>query len=215
MDGTVSFATYATFTAADFKKNSSTSTSRHVRFILQSGDELALQYLIPDTAQMSKMKKSSMPRIFLTSPDGDKKRVAITERTSFFEPYSKTSYLYLARLTRIADSGIYSVEIKANRPASVVIAIGSREIPGDVLEFGASARKCPKPIQEQDAIESSLASQLVGMKESLAQACAQLNDWGYRVGERDGEFFALTRDYRIDRITVAITKGIITEVQVG
>jgi hypothetical protein len=53
------------------------------------------------------------------------------------------------------------------------------------------------------------------MKEESATLCAESNDWGYRVGERDGEFFALTRDYRIDRITVSITKGIITNVAVG
>lgn len=215
IDGTISFATYATFTKADFKKDSSASTSRHVRFVLKSGDSLALQYLIPDTPQMSQMKKNALPRVFLTSPTGERERITLKERTSFFEPYSKTSYLYLSRLNRIAEAGTYSVEIKANRPASVVIAIGSSEVPGDVLDFGSMLGQCPKPIDEQGPIEDGVAKQLVGMKEKLAQACASFNEWGYRVGERDGEFFALTKDYRIDRITVSITQGVITDVQVG
>jgi hypothetical protein len=53
------------------------------------------------------------------------------------------------------------------------------------------------------------------MREDVAKLCAESNGWGYRVGERDGEFFALTKDYRIDRITVAIKNGVITDVIVG
>ena len=174
-----------------------------------------MQYLIPDTPLMSQMKKSALPRVFLTTPGGERERITIKERTSFFEPYSKMSYFYLSRLNRAAESGTYSVEIRANRPASVVIAIGSSEVPGEVLEFGSTVGLCPKPIDEQGPIEDRVAKQLVGMKEVLAETCATLNEWGYRIGERDGEFFALTRDYRIDRITVSITKGIITNVQVG
>ncbi len=223
IDGTISFANYASFTKAEFKaketketkKSSSAFASRFLRFQLKTGDQLALQYLIPDTPQMSQMKKSALPRVFLTSPTGERERIAIKERTSFFEPYSKTNYFYLSRLNRTAEAGTYSVEVRSNRPASVVIAIGSSEVPGDVLEFGSSEGQCPKPIQEQAAIQDDVARQLVGMKEEVAKLCADLNDWGYRVGERDGEFFALTRDYRIDRITVSITKGIITDVQVG
>lgn len=217
LDGTISFALYADFSRSDIKgsKSEKKSKTRFFRFLHEEGDQLSLQYLIPNTAEMARMKKSDLPRIFLTSPSGDKERILVTERTAFYEPYSKTDYLYLARISRQAEKGLYAVEIKANKPSSVVVAVGKSEVQGDVVEFGANGGKCPRPIEEKAAIEQSVANQLIGMKEDAAQLCAGLNQWGYRVGERDGEFFALTRDYRIDRITVSITKGIITEVQIG
>jgi hypothetical protein len=39
--------------------------------------------------------------------------------------------------------------------------------------------------------------------------------WQYRVGQEDDQMFALTRDYRLDRITVTIKSGLITQVNVG
>lgn len=179
---------------------------------------MALQYLIPDTRMMRKLSRNALPEVTLIAPSGKRERIAITERTPFFEPYGGKRYIYLARVDRSAESGLYTVEIKAKKAGftvTTVIAIGTQEIPGEVLTFGSSAATCPTPIEESEPIEASLANQLVGMKEEVAKLCADLNEWGYRVGERDGEFFALTRDYRIDRITVSITKGIITEVQVG
>ena len=88
-------------------------------------------------------------------------------------------------------------------------------MPGEVLEFGNASRQCPQPIEESEPIAQSKADQLIGMKEGTAKLCADFNGWGYRVGMRDGEYFPVTRDYRIDRITVSIAKEVITEVQVG
>lgn len=48
-----------------------------------------------------------------------------------------------------------------------------------------------------------------------AEACAQQLGWQWRVGERDGEFFALTMDYRPDRVTVQLKNGLIYLVNVG
>jgi hypothetical protein len=115
----------------------------------------------------------------------------------------------------MAESGVYSISIKATRASSALVAVGFKETSGEVLEFGSGARLCPVPINENDAIKQSTANQLVGMNEESAKLCAESNSWSYRIGERDGEFFALTRDYRIDRITVSITKGLITQVAVG
>jgi hypothetical protein len=53
------------------------------------------------------------------------------------------------------------------------------------------------------------------MTEADAEACAMSLDWLYRVGQRDEEFFALTRDYRIERVTITVMKGVVTEVFVG
>jgi len=45
--------------------------------------------------------------------------------------------------------------------------------------------------------------------------CAAASGWMYRVGERDGEQFALTRDYRTNRVTVSVTSGTISAIAVG
>jgi hypothetical protein len=59
------------------------------------------------------------------------------------------------------------------------------------------------------------ANALLTMTEADAEACAMSLDWLYRVGQRDEEFFALTRDYRIERVTITVMKGVVTEVFVG
>ncbi len=76
---------------------------------------------------------------------------------------------------------------------------------------------CP-PVTSADkdpGITQERANTLTGMNESQAEECAMNLDWGYRVGQRDDEFFALTRDYRIDRVTVVVKDGFVTQVVVG
>jgi hypothetical protein len=59
------------------------------------------------------------------------------------------------------------------------------------------------------------ANTLIGMSEEAAEECAMNLDWLYRVGQRDEEMFAGTFDYRIDRVTVTVMKGLVTLVIVG
>ena len=76
---------------------------------------------------------------------------------------------------------------------------------------------CP-PISAADkdpGVSQPRANALIGMSESQAEECAMNLDWGFRVGQRDAEMFALTRDYRIDRVTVTVMSGFITKVDVG
>ena len=74
------------------------------------------------------------------------------------------------------------------------------------------------PISEADkdpGVSQARANALIGMSEGQAEECAMNLDWGFRVGQRDAEMFALTRDYRIDRVTVTVMSGFITKVGVG
>jgi len=48
-----------------------------------------------------------------------------------------------------------------------------------------------------------------------AEECAMNLDWTYRLGQRDDEMFAGTFDYRIDRVTVVVMRGLVTQVAVG
>ena len=76
---------------------------------------------------------------------------------------------------------------------------------------------CP-PVAAADkdpGITQVRANTLIGMTEMAAEECAMNLDWGFRVGQRDTEMFALTRDYRIDRVTVTVMSGFITKVDVG
>jgi hypothetical protein len=91
--------------------------------------------------------------------------------------------------------------------------VGSQEIYGEVLDPAI----CPawvKPLGEV-AILPAYAEGLVGMKKDAAASCAEKLGWQYRIGQEDDQMFALTRDYRLDRITVSIKNGLITQSLVG
>jgi len=76
---------------------------------------------------------------------------------------------------------------------------------------------CP-PVAAADkdpGITQVRANTLIGMTEMAAEECAMDLDWIYRLGQRDDELFAGTFDYRIDRVTVTVMKGVVTQVVVG
>ena len=75
---------------------------------------------------------------------------------------------------------------------------------------------CPKlDTADQSGISEARAGALIGMSEAQGYECAESLNWGFRVGQRDGEMFATTRDYRFDRVTVEVMLGVITRVDVG
>jgi len=75
---------------------------------------------------------------------------------------------------------------------------------------------CPKlDSADQSGILQSRANALIGMSEPQAEECAASLNWGFRVGQRDSEMFATTKDYRFDRVTVTVMLGVVTRVDVG
>lgn len=207
IDGTISFAVYADFTAP--------RQQRHVRFALQSGDQLNVEYLIVDKAPTNKLKKSQLPSVIVTTPSGKKIALPIKERTAFYEPYGKKNYFYLSRISQQGEAGIYSITAQSKARSSVVIAIGRTETRGEILTAGNSPQQCPITIRDEVEISQPRAAQLIGMTEKSAQTCAAANGWLYRVGERDGEQFAVTLDFRSNRVTVSVASDMITRVDVG
>jgi len=207
LDGTISFAVYADFNKAKDK--------RSVRFALKEGDDLNVEYLIVDAAPTNRLKSSQLPSIAITTPSGKKIAMKINERSPFYEPYGKKNYFFLSRISQSAEAGIYSITATAKTKSSAVIAIGRTEIRGEYLEVGSSAGKCPITLKSEEMISEARASQLISMSELEAEVCAAANSWIYRIGERDGEAFILTKDYRINRVTVSIESGFITKVSVG
>jgi hypothetical protein len=207
LDGTISFAVYADFNKAKDK--------RSVRFALKEGDDLNVEYLIVDAAPTNRLKSSQLPSIAITTPSGKKIAMKINERSPFYEPYGKKNYFFLSRISQSAEAGIYSITATAKTKSSAVIAIGRTEIRGEYLEVGSSAGKCPITVKSEEMISEARASQLISMSELGAEICAATNSWLYRIGERDGEAFMLTKDYRTNRVTVSIESGFITKVSVG
>lgn len=125
VDGTVSFAIRASFNKAN--------EVRAFRAQLAAGDRLAIQYLIVDRKPENKLKNSQLPVVTITSPTGKKMTLKINERAPFFEPYSSTNYLYLSRYSAEAEAGIYAISIKSKAKSAVTVAIGEKEIQGEVL----------------------------------------------------------------------------------
>lgn len=68
---------------------------------------------------------------------------------------------------------------------------------------------------DKKEISKVRANTLITMTEPDSLLCAEKLGWGYRVGQRDDETFALTMDYRPDRITVTIKDGLVNAVIVG
>jgi cytochrome b involved in lipid metabolism len=125
LDGTVSFAIRASFTKAGEKKA--------FRADFNAGDALAVQYLIVDKKPESALKNTLLPQLVVTSPSGKSLTIKFTERTKFYEPFGKTNYLYLSRYNATSEAGTYSFTLTARAKSSVTIAVGEREVPGEVI----------------------------------------------------------------------------------
>lgn len=138
VDGTVSFAVRASFKKAGEKKA--------FRADFKAGDALAVQYLIVDKKPENALKNTLLPQLLVTSPSGKSLALKFTERTKFYEPYGKTNYLYLSRYSATAEAGTYSFTLTARAKSSVTIAVGEREVPGEVIR-GARPAATSTPVE--------------------------------------------------------------------
>ena len=136
LDGTVSFAVRASFLKAGEKKA--------FRADFNAGDVLAIQYLIVDKKPENTLKNTQLPQLVVTSPSGKSLTLKFTERIKFYEPYGKTNYFYLSRYSAAAEAGTYSFTLTARAKSSVTIAVGEREVPGEVIR-GMRPSATPTP----------------------------------------------------------------------
>lgn len=204
VDGTISFALRAGFTKA--------KQERGFRASLKAGELLNFEYLIIDQAPENKMPLSKLPVVTITAPNGSKSIVKFTERTKFYEPYGRTNYLYLARFSSTAVEGIYDFSIRSKGRASITVSTGSKETFGEVYQPAT----CPSVERLTiPAITSAQAATLVGMKKDEAISCISSMQGIHRIAQEDGKDFALTRDYRVERVDLTINKGVVTKVSVG
>ena len=141
VDGTVSFAIRAAFTKS--------GQTKAFRAQFKSGDQLSVQYLIVDKKPENALRTSSLPSLVITPPTGSPITIKFNERTKFFEPYGKVNYLYLARYSALAQAGIYNFTIKSKSKAAITVAVGDKEIFGEVLRGAAAtpvASATPTPV---------------------------------------------------------------------
>lgn len=126
VDGTVSFAVYATVKGQQ---------TRGFRFGLRSGQRLETQLLIVDKAPGNALAATALPEVVITDPRGNRTTLTPDERSPFLEPYSGTKYLYLARLSGVGVGGTYQVMVRSRstRPVESVVAVGFREVSGRVV----------------------------------------------------------------------------------
>ena len=205
VDGKVSFVIRANFT----KPNQ----TQGFRAALKADETLFFEYLIIDKAPENRLANNKLPVATITDPAGKKTVIKFTERTKFYYPFLNTNFLYLARYDQPAIDGVYKFTLQSKTKAAIQVVVGTLETYGEVL----SPATCPawvKPLGEIKILPA-YAEGLIGMKKDAAAACAAKLGWQYRIGEEDDQMFALTRDYRLDRITVSIKNGLITQSLVG
>lgn len=137
VDGTVSFAIRASFTKSGQKQA--------FRAAFKEGDSLEVQYLIVDKKPESTMRSTLLPQLVITSPSGKKFTMKFTERNKYLEKYSRTTYLYLGRYSAPAEAGIYQFVATSRARAAITIAVGDKEIPGEVLRGPAPTPAAAQP----------------------------------------------------------------------
>ena len=126
VDGTVSFAVRAAFAKSGQKKA--------FRAQFQEGDLISVQYLITDTKPENALRATALPTLVMTGPKGTKAvTMKLNERTKYFEKYSQTTYLYLGRYSGTAVAGVYNFVITSRGKAAITVAVGDKEIPGEVV----------------------------------------------------------------------------------
>jgi hypothetical protein len=136
VDGTVSFAVRASFNKKGEKKA--------FRAQFKDGDALEIQYLIVDKKPENTLKLNQLPTLVVTGPGGYRTTMKLNERTKFFEPYGRTNYLYLGRFSDVAKAGVYNFVLTARAKSAITVAVGDREVPGEVVR-GAAASVAPTP----------------------------------------------------------------------
>jgi hypothetical protein len=126
VDGTVSFAVYATVQGKQ---------TRGFRFGLRAGQRLEAQLLVVDKAPANVLAANDLPEVVITDPLGHRTILTPKERTPFLESYSGTKYLYLTRLSGKGVGGTYQVLVRSRstRPVEAVVGVGYREVSGRVM----------------------------------------------------------------------------------
>ena len=130
--------------------------------------------------------------------------------------YLVPGYTFIAAKDENGYAGRYTVSALPDEYMQVTDAVDvapMTEVPATaapVPETGTGAAVEPIAL-----ITQADADTLVGLSESDATKTVESKGWVVRIGSRDGEDFALTMDYRTDRVTLTVKSDKVTAVVVG
>ena len=104
----------------------------------------------------------------------------------------------------------------ATFPAPITTAVSASSGVSTPTKSGCALYQGTNSAADKDpGISQVRANTLVGMNEAQAEECAASLRWQIRVGQRDDESFALTKDFRVDRVTITVMQGLVTKVEIG
>jgi hypothetical protein len=135
LDGTVSFAIYGSM--------SNVGQERWVRARFKKGDVLNVELLLPNQSPEVSHSFADAPLAVIRDPFGRETTVVPDkERSTFDEPFSKTSYVHIASFRGTAEAGEYEIGVRSNKAGRFTLVVGNRETRGVVR--GASTGSLAK-----------------------------------------------------------------------
>ena len=130
--------------------------------------------------------------------------------------YLVPGYTFIAAEDEYGYAGRYTVSALPDEYMQVADAVN--EVPMTEVPVPDTAVATPSvdPAVDPDmSVAQDVADTVLGMSEAEATKAAEAKGLTVRVGSRDGEDFALTMDYRTDRVTLTVVAGIVTAAVVG
>lgn len=134
--------------------------------------------------------------------------------------YLVPGYTFIAADDEYGYAGRYTVSALPDEYMQVtdaVDAVPATDVPVAGTVVGApSIEPAVDPAANPDiSVASAVAESVVGMSEADATKTAEAKGLTVRVGSRDGEDFALTMDYRTDRVTLTVVADKVTAATPG
>jgi hypothetical protein len=126
--------------------------------------------------------------------------------------YLVPGYSFIAAEDENGYAGRYTVSALPDEYMQVSDAVN--EVPLSIAPETAAPAVDPA-VDPDMSVAQDVADTVLGMSEAEATQTAEAKGLTVRVGSRDGEDFALTMDYRSDRVTLTVVAGIVTAVTPG
>jgi hypothetical protein len=129
--------------------------------------------------------------------------------------YLVPGYTFIAAEDEFGYVGRYTVSALPDEYMQVTDAVDA--VPAtDVPVPDTAVEPAVDPAVEPDmTVAQEVADSVVGMSEAEATKTAEAKGLTVRVGSRDGEDFALTMDYRTDRVTLTVIADKVTAATPG
>ena len=130
--------------------------------------------------------------------------------------YLVPGYTFIAAEDEYGYAGRYTVSALPDEYMQVtdaVDAVPATDVP--VPDTAVAMPSVDPTVAPDMSVAQEVADSVVGMSEAEATKTAEAKGLTVRVGSRDGEDFPLTKDYRLDRVTLTVQADKVTAVTVG